>query len=490
MAPRTPAFSLLASTAAAAAASHATAIALLPLLVAPDAPALSLALALACFHLPALALHPALHAAPPPRPAAALAAAVALDAVAALLFARAAATAPLDATAAASGAGALVSPLAALPRALAAGMAAAGAAAALFQDQLIRHVAAALPVADFHHDLGVHLAVVEGAAVAAAAAAPLAAAVLAGMGLPLHAFFLAAAALLLAMLPFAARVLLREGGNTRARGVAADARGDEEEAFPPPLLLPDAAAGELAVAGGGRGAPLAPALRRLLAQPAVALPLVAMVFASASAAFLRPLLGFHVLADMHRTPLYSAAAFALLHTSVLLTSNGATVACGFCGRRPLVIAGLVAAAAGFRALTNAAWTLPALALLAGGANTALVLTLGDVAEAADCDVSGTEGDAVTFVSFLVMAAGEAAGVLVAGALQDRLQSFASAARTWSYVLVAVVALLLVAELVDSWRSFFGTSGVGGDAADGAALRSRARKPASADETQALLAPAQ
>jgi hypothetical protein len=464
--PRTPAFRLLALAAAASAATTACVVALLPYFVAPNAPATALALALAAFHVPALAVHPLLRAAPPARPGGALALALLFEAAAAALFAHAAAVTPLD-NAVAGAASAWAPVWAALPRGLVFGMLASGIGASLFQDQLIRHVSASLPLVHFHHDLGIHLSVISAATVSCAAAAPLLAVALLQLRAPLSAPFIVLALATLALLPLAARELLDPSKRPAQR------RRDEEQ----PLLASGAPP---------EGDALRAALRALFAQPAVALPLVAMVFSMASIAFLRPILALHVLADMHLTPLFCAVAFAIVHVCTLITNNGATMLCSYTGRRPVIIAGLIFAAVGFRTLSETSWTLASIAVLASGANTALVLTLGDVAEAADMDVSGGAGDAITFITFMAMALGEAVGVLSAGAMQDKLGSFSAAVHGWSYALLGVILLLLVAELIDTWRSFFGIARITSAPDHGGRSRPPARRVATAAEAQALL----
>lgn len=412
----------LTASAALAAAEHATVAALLPCF-APSTPSIgAAAAALAAFHAPALLVHSTLQYVKQPHPSTAVVAALAIQVVASAFLVVAALFA--------------LHPFSILL--LTAALFIAGIGAALFQAQILNHIASCLSESNFLRDMGVHLSVIETASSLLASGAPvLAALMITHFKTPL-------------LLPFAIynlamTVVFSFAVSKISRPLQADleSAGLLESHMPGPTSFSAPMVSNFNNIRRGRQVNIT----ELIIRPCVFAAVLEMIVAAAATSFLLPSLAIHVVGDLNGTILTSATLLAILQMTAFIANATATVMLyPRFGRRAVILGALVLAAFGFHLLGSSHWLSSSLALLSLGANSALVLSLGRLADTADVDILDDSGS-ISYASFIFTSFGELLGILASGIFHFKFSNFDLAVRMWSRALLAFVCVCLLPDLL-------------------------------------------
>lgn len=419
--PRVPGVLPLTICAALAAAEYTTVIALLPRF-APDAPVGLTAASLAAFHAPSLVVNFVLQLVKQPHPSTAIFIAVVIQILSSASMVVAAALGPHRHS------------LIVLTIAL--GL--AGTGAALFQSQLLNHIARFLMDANFLHDMGVHLSVVETASSLFASLAPLLAALMIiNLRLPLYVPFIVFTIAMSTTLSsvFSKFSRLTNGHQTNT-GCLLDTPGSA-------LSSPETTTLDTTNACRQNQTSIA----SLILRPSVLVTILEMIMAAAATSFVLPLLAYHVVNDLKATVLVSAALFAVLQMSAFV-SNAMVTTLFYprFGRRAVILGALSVSCLGFRLMSTSSWLSASVILMALGAHGALVLSLGRFAETAQIDLI-EDNKILSYSGFLFTSCGELLGILAATFFSIKFRSFNSVAEKWSSVLFIFIVLCLVPDLI-------------------------------------------
>lgn len=201
----------------------------------------------------------------------------------------------------------------------------------------------------------------------------------------------------------------------------------------------------------------------VLRHPWVWVVLVAMVMSAASAAFLRPVLTLHVLSDGHSV-IFASCLFSLTALTVtVFESLTATVISPRIGIRNTVIIGLLISALGFHMVVRENTLVLGIVLISAGSSMSLIMSLCDVAQTTDVDVSDA-GGGVSLLAAFVFSFGEILGTLCAGALVeiwgwgDGLDMWVDAVSVAVCIVGVIYLVGLAIQILRPFRFLFGSGG--------------------------------
>jgi len=172
-----------------------------------------------------------------------------------------------------------------------------------------------------------------------------------------------------------------------------------------------------------------------------------MVVSAASTSFLRPVLTPFVTDELNGSRLFAASLFSLSAlVGVISESVATTFISARIGIRNTVVLGLLICLAGFRLLQEQSWLTLAIVLLVAGSSSSLVMTLTDLSQTTNVDISGIS-NSLSLLAAFTFSVGEILGTLGAGLLNDHQGSFQLAVSKWSHFLLIACVVVLAPYLI-------------------------------------------